>query len=84
MLRMSSNMLEIVMEPIPKPVAPARIYIDGDFVGSHCAGMSSPQYKVSCGKHKIKILAEGYADWEKVLVVLAGEPHRVVALLRRR
>ena len=83
MFTLSSNTVEVVMEPEMKAAAPARIYIDGDFEGNHYEGMTPPKYELSCGEHKFKILAEGYADWEKDIIVLKGDPHRIVALIRR-
>lgn len=79
-----ANTVVIVTQPEAKPEAPAKIYIDGDFVGNHYAGMDAPVYKVSCRKHKFKILAEGYAVWEKEVIILNGDPHRLVALLRKK
>jgi hypothetical protein len=72
------------MEPQAKSTAPARIYIDGDFMASHYAGMQPPKFELSCEKHTFKILAEGYAVWERDLIVLKGNPHRMVALLRKK
>ena len=80
----SSNTVEVVMQPEMTPAVPARIYIDGDFKGNHHKGMISPKYELSCGQHRFKILAEGYVDWEKDLIVLKGRPHRIVALLRKQ
>ncbi len=84
MFSLSSNTVEVVMEPETTPEAPASIYINGDFMGRHHEGIDAPIYKLSCGTHRFKILAEGYVDWEKDLVVLKGNPHRLVALLRKQ
>lgn len=35
-------------------------------------GMISPEYRLSCGEHRFKILADAYVAWKKDLIVLKG------------
>lgn len=80
----SKNMVTLYMEPAAKAEFPAKIYIDGDYVGDHHEGLPLPEYELRCKKHRFKIVAEGYEVWEKDLIVLRGAPHRFVALLKEK
>jgi len=45
----------------------AEVFIDGSFVGNAPA-----QLKLSPGKHKVDVKAEGHEDWTREIQVLAG------------
>src|SRR5262245_24355283 len=45
----------------------AEVYVDGSFVGN-----SPAQLKLSAGKHKVEVKAEGHEDWSREVQVLAG------------
>ena len=57
----------------------AEVWVNGSFVGN-----APSQLKLPVGKHKIKVVNEGYEEWEREIEVLAGSELTLNAALKKK
>ena len=63
---------------IVKSQATARIYVDGKF-----AGTTPHSFTMSAGEHQLMLIAEGYQEWTRAIVVRGNQQVGIMAALQK-